>query len=409
MPTRTILVGETPDAAHIPPGCRFHPRCPLAFDRCKVEEPPLFDVGDGHQAACWLAEAGPLDLPVIDAVQATGGSEAAAAEVGVAIEGTRLGSGGRDRRQAASASVHASSRATSSRTAQRGQSRASSSGSNGEAVSQSGQSTSSMAWASGLDVAAVMTIGVAITAASSAGPVPPRLSRPARESRRRPENRPMTTPAIETRGLRKAYGRTVALESLDIRVEAGEVFGFLGPNGAGKTTAVKLLLGLTRPTAGSGTVLGRAARRPRHAARASATCRSCSATRRGSPPARCSSSTRASPACERSRRTAEIERVLALVGLADRAGDRTGGFSKGMQQRLGLAAALLGDPALVILDEPTSALDPVGRDDVRAIIREAQARGSAVLLNSHLLGEVERLCNRVAIVHQGPGRRGRAR
>jgi oligopeptide/dipeptide ABC transporter ATP-binding protein len=84
--TRTILVGETPDAAHIPSGCRFHPRCPLAFDRCKVEEPPLFDVGDGHRAACWLAEAGPLDLPVIDAVQATGGSEAAAAEVGVAID-----------------------------------------------------------------------------------------------------------------------------------------------------------------------------------------------------------------------------------------------------------------------------------------------------------------------------------
>jgi ABC-2 type transport system ATP-binding protein len=97
----------------------------------------------------------------------------------------------------------------------------------------------------------------------------------------------------------------------------------------------------------------------------------------------------------------EIERVLGLAGLADRADDRTGGFSKGMQQRLGLAAALLGDPALVILDEPTSALDPVGRDDVRAIIREARDRGSAVFLNSHLLGEVERLCDRVAIVNHG--------
>jgi oligopeptide/dipeptide ABC transporter ATP-binding protein len=81
---RTILVGETPDAAHVPTGCRFHPRCPLAFDRCKVEEPPLFDVGEGHRAACWLAEAGPLDLPVIDAVQAAGGVEAAAADSGVA-------------------------------------------------------------------------------------------------------------------------------------------------------------------------------------------------------------------------------------------------------------------------------------------------------------------------------------
>ena len=83
---RTILVGETPDAAHVPSGCRFHPRCPLAFDRCEVEEPPLFDVGEGHQAACWLAEAGPLDLPVIDAVQAAGGSDAAAAEAGVATD-----------------------------------------------------------------------------------------------------------------------------------------------------------------------------------------------------------------------------------------------------------------------------------------------------------------------------------
>ncbi|HEX5827945.1 MAG TPA: ABC transporter ATP-binding protein, partial [Candidatus Limnocylindrales bacterium] len=83
--TRTILVGETPDAAHIPPGCRFHPRCPLAFDRCRTDEPPLFDVGDGHQAACWLAEAGPLDLPVIDAVRAAGGSVAAGADVGIAV------------------------------------------------------------------------------------------------------------------------------------------------------------------------------------------------------------------------------------------------------------------------------------------------------------------------------------
>jgi ABC-2 type transport system ATP-binding protein len=208
-------------------------------------------------------------------------------------------------------------------------------------------------------------------------------------------------PAIETDGLRKVYGRrTVALESLDIRVEPGEVFGFLGPNGAGKTTAVKLLLGLTRPTAGRGTVLGHPlgdldARRRigylpelfRYQAWLTAhEVLALHATLAG---------------LSGDRRHAEIERVLALVGLAARAGDRTGGFSKGMQQRLGLAAALLGDPSLVILDEPTSALDPVGRDDVRAIIREAQGRGTAVLLNSHLLGEVERLCDRVAIVHRG--------
>ena len=210
----------------------------------------------------------------------------------------------------------------------------------------------------------------------------------------------MTHPAIETRGLRKAYGSTLALEALDIRVEPGEVFGFLGPNGAGKTTAVKLLLGLTRPTGGTGSVLGHplgsldARRRIGYLPelfryQAWLTAREVldlHARLAGLPTGR---------------RRAEIDRVLALVGLAGRDRDRTGGFSKGMQQRLGLASALLGDPALVILDEPTSALDPVGRDDVRTIIRDARERGSAVLLNSHLLGEVERLCDRVAIVHRG--------
>jgi ABC-2 type transport system ATP-binding protein len=210
----------------------------------------------------------------------------------------------------------------------------------------------------------------------------------------------MTKPAIETVGLHKAYGATVALEALDIRVEPGEVFGFLGPNGAGKTTAVKLLLGLTRPTGGEGTVLGRSlgdldARRRigylpelfRYQAWLTAREVLELHARLAGLPA--------------GRRRAEVDRVLALVGLAGRDRERTGGFSKGMQQRLGLAAALLGDPALVILDEPTSALDPVGRDDVRAIIRDARERGSAVLLNSHLLGEVERLCDHVAIVNRG--------
>jgi ABC-2 type transport system ATP-binding protein len=210
----------------------------------------------------------------------------------------------------------------------------------------------------------------------------------------------MTGPAIETHGLRKAYGGTVALEALDITVEAGEVFGFLGPNGAGKTTAVKLILGLTRPSGGAGTVLGRplgdlGARRRigylpelfRYQAWLTAREVLDLHTRLAGLPA--------------TGRRAEVDRVLGLVGLAGRDRERTGGFSKGMQQRLGLAAALLGDPALVILDEPTSALDPVGREDVRAIIRDARERGSAVLLNSHLLGEVERLCDNVAIVNKG--------
>jgi ABC-2 type transport system ATP-binding protein len=214
------------------------------------------------------------------------------------------------------------------------------------------------------------------------------------------ENGRMSDLAVVTQGLRKTYGRTVALESLDLLVGRGEVVGLLGPNGAGKTTAVKLLLGLARKSGGEGTVLGKPL--GDRGARASI----------GYLPElfRYQAWLTADEVLRLHAGLAgipwpvqqtEIPRVLALVGLADRAQDRMGGFSKGMQQRLGLAAALMGDPALVILDEPTSALDPVGRDDVRAIIREAKSRGSAVLLNSHLLGEVERLCDRVTIVNKG--------
>jgi ABC-2 type transport system ATP-binding protein len=210
----------------------------------------------------------------------------------------------------------------------------------------------------------------------------------------------MTDLAIETRGLRKVYKSTVALDALDLEVRSGEVFGFLGPNGAGKTTSVKLLLGLTRPTSGTGTVLGRPLGDRRARARigylpelfryqAWLTAREVLSLH---------TELAGLPSAGRQR---EIDRVLGVTGLTGRDNERTGGFSKGMQQRLGLAAALLGDPSLVILDEPTSALDPVGRDDVRGIIREAQSRGSTVLLNSHLLGEVERLCDRVAIVFKG--------
>jgi len=205
---------------------------------------------------------------------------------------------------------------------------------------------------------------------------------------------------IETDGLAKRYGRADALVDLTMRVDAGEVFGFLGPNGAGKTTAVKLLLGLARPTRGRGTVLGaplgdRAARR-----------------RIGYLPElfRYQPWLRAREVLElhgrligggidRSRQA--VDRILEEVGLADRADDLVGGFSKGMQQRLGLGVALLGAPALIVLDEPTSALDPVGRADVRAIIRRARDAGSTVFLNSHLLTEVERVCDRVAIVDRG--------
>ncbi|HKG57506.1 MAG TPA: ABC transporter ATP-binding protein [Candidatus Limnocylindrales bacterium] len=207
-------------------------------------------------------------------------------------------------------------------------------------------------------------------------------------------------PAVRTEGLVKRYGRTVAVDGLTMTVEPGEVFGFLGPNGAGKTTSVKLLLGLTRPTGGSGEVLGaplgdRAARR-----------------RIGYLPElfRYQPWLRAREVLRLHCRlagmagrewTSAIDEALGLVGLADRADDVVGNFSKGMQQRLGLGVALLGRPELVVLDEPTSALDPVGRSDVRGIIRTARSRGTAVFLNSHLLTEVERVCDRVAVVDRG--------
>jgi ABC-2 type transport system ATP-binding protein len=209
-------------------------------------------------------------------------------------------------------------------------------------------------------------------------------------------------PVIDTNGLAKRYGRTDALVDLTLRVEPGEIFGFLGPNGAGKTTAVKLLLGLARASGGGGTVLGaplgdRRARREigylpelfryqpwlraREVVELHGRLRSVDGGGAVSPE--------------------DIDAVLSTVDLAERAGDQVGGFSKGMQQRLGLAVALLGAPRLVILDEPTSALDPVGRADVCTIVRRAADAGSTIFLNSHLLTEVERVCDRVAIVDHG--------
>lgn len=209
-----------------------------------------------------------------------------------------------------------------------------------------------------------------------------------------------SAPAIRTQDLAKRYGGNVALAGLTMSVPRGEVFGFLGPNGAGKTTAVKLLLGLTRPSAGSGWVLG-------------APLADLQTRRRiGYLPELfryqdwLSAREVLALHCALARvphgeRATEIERTLSLTGLTSRATDRTGAFSKGMQQRLGLAVSLLGNPDLVVLDEPTSALDPVGRHDVREIIRTLKQAGVTVFLNSHLLTEVESVCDRVAIVDRG--------
>jgi ABC-2 type transport system ATP-binding protein len=205
---------------------------------------------------------------------------------------------------------------------------------------------------------------------------------------------------VETRALRKEYGETVAVEGLSLAVRAGEVFGFLGPNGAGKTTSIKMLLGLVEPTSGTGTLLGarlgavgvraRVGFLPEHFRfHDSLTGRELLRTHgrlyglRGLP------------------LESRIEILLSRVDLEEAADRPVRGYSKGMMQRAGLAQALLNDPALVFLDEPTSGLDPLGRLLVRDIIAELRARGTAVFLNSHLLGEVEATCDRVAFVKQG--------
>jgi ABC-2 type transport system ATP-binding protein len=206
--------------------------------------------------------------------------------------------------------------------------------------------------------------------------------------------------AIETTALRREFGRNVAVADLSLAVPRGEVFGFLGPNGAGKTTSIKLLLGLVPPTSGVGTVLGAPLGNTKVRARIGFLpehfrFHDCLNAREllyfhgrllGLP--------------ERGLGT-RIETLLLRVGLEDAATRPLRTYSKGMTQRAGLAATLLGAPELVFLDEPTSGLDPLGRLLVRDVIEELRDGGATVFLNSHLLGEVEATCDRVAFVKNG--------
>jgi ABC-2 type transport system ATP-binding protein len=207
-------------------------------------------------------------------------------------------------------------------------------------------------------------------------------------------------PALDARALRKEYRAKTAVRGLTLSVARGEVFGFLGPNGAGKTTSVKMLLGLVRPTAGGGRLLGQPLGRPRARARV------------GYLPEHF-----AFHEWLRGRELLRFHgRLLGLAGaslagmvdallerldLRDAADRCLREYSKGMRQRIGLAQALLGAPELVFLDEPTSGLDPLGRLLVRDVIRELKQRGTCVFLNSHLLSEVEVTCDRVAFVKDG--------
>jgi ABC-2 type transport system ATP-binding protein len=206
---------------------------------------------------------------------------------------------------------------------------------------------------------------------------------------------------VRARGLVKRYGKLVAVDQVDLTVEKGDVFGYLGPNGAGKTTSLRMLLGLIRPTEGSIELFGSnphvegakalhgvagfvegptfypylSARRNLRLLAAYDDCDPTSGSR--------------------------IEELLELVELRDRGDHKLGGYSHGMRQRLGIAAALLRQPKLLLLDEPTTGLDPAGMRDMRDLVRRLAGEGITVLLSSHLLGEVEELCNRVAIIRKG--------
>jgi ABC-2 type transport system ATP-binding protein len=207
-------------------------------------------------------------------------------------------------------------------------------------------------------------------------------------------------PPIEVRGLTKRYGEIVAVDGVDLTIEPGDVFGYLGPNGAGKTTSLRMMLGLIRPTAGSVRVFGRDPQ-------VSVAALDGVAGFVEAPSFYPYFSGRRNlelftaldgPAIGSA---ARIDEVLEVVSLRDRAKDRVRGYSHGMRQRLGIAAALLRSPRLLILDEPTTGLDPAGMRDMRELVLDLAARGITVLLSSHLLVEVDELCNRVAIVRKG--------
>jgi ABC-type multidrug transport system ATPase subunit len=210
------------------------------------------------------------------------------------------------------------------------------------------------------------------------------------------ESEPRRPPLVETSGLGKRFRSVTAVEDLNISIRRGEVYGFLGPNGAGKTTTLRMLLGLIKPSSGTATVLGEEPGSPKGLRGVGALVESpafypylsgrdnlrvmaryCEA-----PPSR-------------------VDEVLGQVELAGRAGDKFKRYSLGMKQRLGVAAALLKDPELLILDEPTNGLDPKGMADMRAIIRKVGRGERTVLLSSHLLGEVEQVCDRVGVIQRG--------
>jgi ABC-2 type transport system ATP-binding protein len=202
---------------------------------------------------------------------------------------------------------------------------------------------------------------------------------------------------IEVDSLTKRFGETVAVDKLTFRVEPARVTGFLGPNGAGKTTTMRAVLGLVRPTSGTARVLGRPFREldePAHRVGAVLEATAFHPGRSGRNHLRVL-------AAEAGIATGRVDEVLALVELTDAARRRTGGYSLGMRQRLALAAALLGDPEVLVLDEPANGLDPAGVRWLRDLLRELAARGRTILVSSHILSEVEVIADEIVIIHKG--------
>jgi len=202
---------------------------------------------------------------------------------------------------------------------------------------------------------------------------------------------------ISCEGLTKRFGPAVAVNELDLTVSSGQVYGFLGPNGAGKTTTIRMLVGLIAPSAGQIRLLGRRLPAPRAVAQTGSMIEEpafypwmsgrvnlevLGATGGGCAPG-------------------EVARVLGLVGLDDVAARKVKTYSQGMRQRLGIAAAMLGRPKLLIIDEPTNGLDPAGIREIRNLLRGLAAEGTTVFLSSHLLAEVEQLCTRVGVLDRG--------
>jgi ABC-2 type transport system ATP-binding protein len=201
---------------------------------------------------------------------------------------------------------------------------------------------------------------------------------------------------VVTDRLTKTYGHRRAVDGVSLTVRRGEIYGFLGPNGAGKTTTLRMLVGLVRPTAGTARVLGGPPGDPAVLRRVGALIEG-----PGFYPYLSGRDNLRVLARYNGIDDREVEAVLDQVELRERGNDRFRSYSLGMKQRLGVAAALLGEPDLLILDEPTNGLDPAGMADMRALLRLVVARGQTVLLSSHLLGEVEQICDRVGVIAGG--------